>query len=46
MTHDFFFRWPTQTAEAEATEKTAVSVSISTISTGLMARSDQPFFLS
>ena len=44
MTHTFFFRWPIQTAEAEATEKTAVSISNTTFSTGLIARSNQPFF--
>ena len=44
MTSEFFFRWPVKTAEAEATEKTAVSDSISTNSNRLIAKRVQPFF--
>lgn len=44
MTHSFFFRWPSKTAEAEATQKTAVSDSISTNNLGLGAWRAQPFF--
>ncbi|MEO1662367.1 MAG: hypothetical protein AAFR51_15370 [Pseudomonadota bacterium] len=40
----FFFRWPIQFTEANATQKTAVSVSTSTITTGLKAKRFQPFF--
>jgi len=44
MTNPYLFRWPVKSAEAEAAKKTAVSVSISTISTGLKAKRVQPFF--
>ena len=45
MTHSFFFRWPNKTAEEEATKKTAVSVTNSTINLGLGAWRTQPFFV-
>jgi len=44
MSTKFFFRWTFKFAGAEATEKTAVSVSITTINNGLMAKRFQPFF--
>jgi len=44
MTKIFSFRWPIETAEAEAAIKTAMSVSISTITIGLTAKRLQPFF--
>jgi len=44
MTNLFSFRWSDKTAEAEATQKTAMSVSISTITIGLTAKRFQPFF--
>lgn len=44
MTNSFSFRWPNEFAEAEATEKTAVSGSQLTFTTRLIAKRVQPFF--
>lgn len=46
MSTKFFFRWTFKFAEAEATEKTAVSVSTTTINHGLMAKRFSALFLS
>jgi len=44
MTDLFYFRWSDKTAGAEATQKTAMSISVSTTTIGLTAKCIQPFF--